>query len=274
MFLAALTSRSWTAPHGQAHDRTFSGMDSASAPQAEHSLLLGNQRSIFTRVRPYRAALYSSMLTNADHPASCTDLASRVRARPFTHKSSTITAWFSRMIRVESWWVKSRRASATLAWARATRATALVRLFDPFALRDRAFCALRNRRSARRRNRGLPTFRPSESTAKCVSPRSMPTSAAVCGSGSAGASTTNEAKYRPAASLITVTLEGSDGRRRDHFTGTSPIFGRRSLPPAVIAKRALRVKRIACRLSLRDRKRGGATFGPFRFPDADAKKFR
>src|SRR5690606_29500308 len=80
-----------------------------------------------------------------------------------------------------------------------------------------------------------------------------------------GASTTNEAKYRPAASLITVTLEGSDGRRRDHFTGTSPIFGRRSLPPAVIAKRALRVKRIACRLSLRDRKRGGATFGPFRF---------
>src|SRR5690606_36752027 len=172
MFLAALTSRSWTAPHGQAHDRTFSGMDSASAPQAEHSLLLGNQRSIFTRVRPYRAALYSSMLTNADHPASCTDLASRVRARPFTHKSSTITAWFSRMIRVESWWVKSRRASATLAWARATRATALVRLFDPFALRDRAFCALRNRRSARRRNRGLPTFRPSESTAKCDSPDS------------------------------------------------------------------------------------------------------
>src|SRR5690606_40696432 len=93
----------------------------------------------------------------------------------------------------------------------------------------------------------------------------MPTSAAVCGSGSAAASTTNEAKYRPAASLTTVTLDGSDGRRRDHFTGTSPIFGRRSLPPAVIAKRALRVKRIACRLSLRDRKRGGATFGPFRF---------
>src|SRR5690606_11067187 len=115
MFLAALTSRSWTAPHRQAHDRTFNGIDPATAPQAEHSLLLGNQRSIFTRVRPYRAALYSSMLTNADHPASCTLLASRVRARPFTHRPSTITAWLSRMIVVESLCVKSRRASATRA---------------------------------------------------------------------------------------------------------------------------------------------------------------
>lgn len=77
-----------------------------------------------------------------------------------------------------------------------------------------------------------------------------------------------------AASLTTVTLEGSDGRRRDHSTLTSPIFGRRSLPPAVTWKRALRVKRIACRLSLLDRNRGGTTVSPFRFPDTDAKKFR
>jgi hypothetical protein len=41
-------------------------------------------------------------------------------------------------------------------------------------------------------------------------------------------STTNEAKYRPAESLITVTLDGTDGSGRDHRTGTSPIFGSRS----------------------------------------------
>jgi hypothetical protein len=48
--------------------------------------------AILTKVRPYRAALYSSMLSNADHPASCTDLARLVRARPSTARSSNATA--------------------------------------------------------------------------------------------------------------------------------------------------------------------------------------
>src|SRR5437868_7431234 len=73
MLVAALMSRSWTAPQGQVHSRTFSGIVSATTPQTLHSLELGNQRSIRTNVRPYRAALYSSMPTNADHPASWTD---------------------------------------------------------------------------------------------------------------------------------------------------------------------------------------------------------
>jgi hypothetical protein len=34
------------------------------------------------------------------------------------------------------------------------------------------------------------------------------------------------------------------------------------------------VNRIACRLFLRDRNRGGATLRPWRLPDADEKKFR
>jgi hypothetical protein len=38
--------------------------------------------------------------------------------------------------------------------------------------------------------------------------------------------------------------------------------------------RALAVKRIACRRSLRDRNCGGAICGPFRFVVAEAKKFR
>jgi hypothetical protein len=74
--------------------------------------------------------------------------------------------------------------------------------------------------------------------------------------------------------LITVTLDGPAGRSRDQQTSTSPIFGRRSFPPAVTAKRALRVNRIACRRSLRDRNRGGPTLGPFRVPATEAKKFR
>ncbi|QYC45358.1 hypothetical protein Nocox_39040 [Nonomuraea coxensis DSM 45129] len=73
---------------------------------------------------------------------------------------------------------------------------------------------------------------------------------------------------------MTVTLEGSAGSSRDHRTGTSPIFGRRSFPPAVTVKRAFLVNRIACRLSLRERYRGGATSGPLRLPVIEAKKFR
>src|SRR5690606_13432313 len=61
MFLAALTSRSWVAPQGQVHCRTFSGMASCRAPHALHSLLLGDQRSTAITSRPYQAALYSSI---------------------------------------------------------------------------------------------------------------------------------------------------------------------------------------------------------------------
>ena len=73
---------------------------------------------------------------------------------------------------------------------------------------------------------------------------------------------------------MTVTLDGSDGSGRDHRTGTSPIFGSRSLPLGSTLNRALAVNRIACRWSLRDRNRGLATFGPFRCPLREAKKFR
>lgn len=257
MLIAAFTSRSWAAPHGQAHDRTLSGILSAIVPHAEHGFELGNQRSIRANVRPYRFALYSSMPTNWDQPASCTLLASLVRPRPDTDKFSTYTAWLSRMISVESLCAQSRRASDTLACALATFSLAFCLFAEPFSLRESALCALRKRRSARRSRRGLSTFRPSDITAKWVRPRSMPISSEISGNGSSAALTTNDAKYRPALSLITVTDDGSDGSERDQMTGTSPIFGRRSLPPGVIANRAFLVKRIACRESLRDAVHGG-----------------
>ncbi|MFD6393354.1 hypothetical protein ACWF9G_27905 [Nocardia sp. NPDC055029] len=75
-------------------------------------------------------------------------------------------------------------------------------------------------------------------------------------------STTKEAKYLPDASLITVTLDGSDGSARDQRTETSPIFGSLSFRHEVTVNLALRVNRIDCRLSLRDRYFGGATRAP------------
>lgn len=111
-------------------------------------------------------------------------------------------------------------------------------------------------------------------TAKWVSPISMPTSEVASGNDSSGVCTTKEAKYRPAASLITVTDDGSDGRERDQTTDTSPILGSRRFPFAVIAKRAFLVNRIVCRESFFDRNRGGPTLGPLRSPVREAKKLR
>ena len=87
-------------------------------------------------------------------------------------------------------------------------------------------------------------------------------------------STTNEAKYRPAGSRITVTLAGAEGRSRDQRTSTSPIFGRRSRPLGRILNRAFAVNRIACLRSLRDLNRGRWILGPLRLPVTEAKKFR
>ena len=101
----------------------------------------------------------------------------------------------------------------------------------------------------------------------------MPHSRPVSGSGSALTSTTNEAKNHPAASLITVTDDGADGRGRDQRTSTSPTFGSRSVPLSSTLKRLLAVNRTDCRESFRDRNRGGAAFGPFRFPVTELKKF-
>ncbi len=79
-------------------------------------------------------------------------------------------------------------------------------------------------------------------------------------------STTNEQKYLPAASLTTETELGSAGRGLDQRTATSPILGSDSRRLLVTLKQALRVKRMVCRLSLRERKRGRWTFGPLRLP--------
>ena len=235
-------------------------------PHAEQVCEVGSNRPILWNSRPYSRALYSSIATNPDQPASWTDLARRVRPSPLTARSSTATAWLSRISAVDSWWRKSRRVSATLACTRATLTLALSRFLLASRLRDRARCARRSLLSARRKNRGEAIFVPSERTAKWASPRSMPTTGCALGRAVGVACTTKLAKYRPAESLITVTLDGGEGSGRDHRTGTSPTLAKRSLPFGKTLNRALAVNRIACRASLRDRNLGGPIFGPFRPP--------
>ncbi len=71
-----------------------------------------------------------------------------------------------------------------------------------------------------------------------------------------------------------ATLDGSDGSDRDQRTCRSPIFGNLSQPLSSTLNREFFVKRIAWRLSLRDRYRGGASLRPLRLPVTEAKKLR
>jgi hypothetical protein len=174
---------------------------------------------------------------------------------------------------------RSRPAGSRLRRARGPAGPATFSLFLlPFCLRECARCSRPSFVSARRKNRGAETLVPSDKTANAVSPRSMPTSRPTAGKRCASAAgpvfAANDAKYRPAASLITVTLDGSPGSGRDHRTATSPIFGSRSRPSGKTLNRAMAVNRIACRRSLRDRNRGGPARWDFRSPLSGAKKFR
>lgn len=121
----------------------------------------------------------------------------------------------------------------------------LFRFFDPFFFRDRLRCSCLSFFSALRKNRGEWTREPSAMTAKWVSPRSTPWSRSCGGrvSFAGSVSTTKPARYRPAASLITVTVDGADGRARDQRTRTGPILGRFSFPSGVIDHFAFAVNR-------------------------------
>jgi hypothetical protein len=133
MVRAAFTSRSCVTPHAaHVQVRTRSGLGPSLTPHAEHTWLVGSQRPVRPKVRLCLRDLYSSICANADHPASLMLLPSRVRTSPATHRSSTYTAWFSRMMPVESLCSQSRRASATLACCRATSTRAFSLFADPF----------------------------------------------------------------------------------------------------------------------------------------------
>jgi len=112
---------------------------------------------------------------------------------------------------------------------------------------------------------------PSEVTARRLNPTSMPVSRPQAGSGVVSRSTTNEAKYRPSGSRITVTLDGSLGRLRDQRTLISPTFAAYNRGPR--RENPLRVSRIDCRPCLR-RGLGCPILRPFRLLDNESNQFR
>ena len=244
-----------TAGHSAASGRSLT-------PHAEHGPVDGTNRPILPKCgrtgRPCTPACPRTRPAGVVHR-----FRQPVRPRPATHRSSTYTAWLSRMIRVDILWCKSRRVSATLACARATATRALSRLLLPGCLRARDLCSLRSLRSARRRNLRGPDHRPvGQHRERRSGPGRYPPPRRWRDREAAGVLrrvgvTTNEAKYRPAASRITVTLDGGRRQVRDQRTSTSPIFGSRSRPLGRTLNRAFAVNRIACRRSLRDRNRGG-----------------
>ena len=69
-----------------------------------------------------------------------------------------------------------------------------------------------------------------------------------------------------------VTLDGTDGSSLDHSSGMFPTFATRT--PRAVTPNPLRVRRIDCRSSLRDRNLGCPTCRPFRFPDSESNQFR
>ena len=73
-------------------------------------------------------------------------------------------------------------------------------------------------------------MRPSDSTAKWVSPRSMPITGRPAGSGHPAGLDHETSEVPPGRVLDHRHAGGSDGRARDQRTGTSPIFGQAQLP--------------------------------------------
>src|SRR5258708_34689279 len=92
-FRAALTSRSWTAPHKHTHDRSDRVRWALTAPHLEHVLELGYQRSAVHTFDEYQPALYCNCRTNSPNPASETARESlRLRTIPATCSDSTAMA--------------------------------------------------------------------------------------------------------------------------------------------------------------------------------------
>jgi hypothetical protein len=69
---------------------------------------------------------------------------------------------------------------------------------------------------------------------------------------------------------MTVTLDGSESRARGHSRRTSATFA----TPLELTPKPLRVRRIDCRLSLRNRDLGCPTLRPLHSPERESNQFR
>lgn len=176
-----------------------------------HSFEDGSNRPMRMTVFPYHRALYSNWRTNSDHPASEIDLARlRFLSIPDTFKSSSATAWFSRMIREDSLCRKSCRWFLTFSCASAKRMRCFALFLLPLTLRDSFRCSAASFASDAFRKRGEGTFSPLLRVAKVDSPKSMPSmvfSVNLTGVGtSLPVSTSTDTKCFPDGSRDTVQV--------------------------------------------------------------------
>ena len=122
------------------------------------------------------SALAASIARKLDHPASCTDFASRVRPKPLTLSAScAMTSCSLTSLWAVLWW-KSARCLLTLRCSLATTVRCFARRLLPFFLRASKRWARRSFFCALRKYRGASTNSPSEVIKKWFRPRSIPTS--------------------------------------------------------------------------------------------------
>lgn len=230
MLLAAKTSLSCEAPHEEhVHRLTLRSKFAFTTPQVQ-SLLDGSYLPIVSNDFPLQRALYSSIFLNENQPASPMDFASFLFCiNPFTLRSSTATAWFSRTSRVDNLWRKSFLWLRTFSKAIATRILCLLRLLLPRFRRSILRCSRAIFFSDLRRNLGLSIFCPVERTAKCFRPKSTPmVESSEYGAGSGlliPVSTSKLTKCLPEGSRETVVVFTTPSNRRDRTIDMWPNFG-------------------------------------------------
>ena len=215
MLIAALTSRSWTAPHGQVHSRTFSGISSGDASRTPSTLARSGRTG-----RPWRR---SGRTVRPCTPAWPRTPTSPRRARSWPARAGQsldrqVLHGHRLVLADDLWWragggTRGARRS-TLACCRATLMRALARLADPFSLRDSACCALlefllRPAQEARASRSSLPSDR----TAKCASPRSIPISVRPSRAAARPAGLDHERGEVPARRVLDHRHRGRLGRQ-------------------------------------------------------------
>lgn len=194
-------------------------------PQLLQRLEEGKYWSIATMLRPPHSPLYWSWRTSSLQPASAIALDSfGLRIMFFTLRDSTQTTWFSLISLRDNLCRLSIRQSTILAWRRATFKRALARFFEPFCFLLNLRCNTANRFAYLALCRGLPVLKPVSVTNKSFKPISMPTVETVIGSDTGSNSQRQDTKYRPAASLVIVTVDGADGNGRLQRTSNGSLL--------------------------------------------------
>ena len=134
----------------------------------------------------------------------------RLRIMPETLRSSITIMSAERTRPVLARCRKSRRASRTLRWARATFAVALARFADPFRQRARRRWYRARLRALRARCRGLAIFSPSESRRSPSRPgRRRPRARSAPAVQGHAVSMVKVTYQRPSGSRDTITIVGS-----------------------------------------------------------------